>query len=457
MAPAKHVPDLLSFIEQGPSPFHCVAETVRRLQQAGGQSLDVGDAWDALAPLGLYYVADGGGLVAFRLGQSPPAEAGFRLIGAHTDSPNLRVKPAADVEAHGMQSLAVETYGGLLAYTWLDRDLGLAGKVVLADGRHGLVRIDEPLLRVPSLAIHLNRELGRDGLKLNQQKHMQPLWGVTAGAYESRGEAAADDGVTPTPRESPLRRILAAALCSAAKPTLAAVEPDQIVAWDLSLFDLNPPSVGGMDNAFIFSARLDNQAMCHAALMALLQGQAEGPTQVICLYDHEEVGSGSTTGAAGPLVEGILRRLAETEGPLACVGGLMRSVAHSWQLSADMAHAVHPNYPEKHEPAEGHRPLLNAGPVIKLNAQQRYASEAEGVAMFERLATARDVPVQRFVSRSDLPCGSTIGPISASRLGIRTVDVGNPMLSMHSIREQAGTEDHGQMIEVMSAFLQDDL
>ncbi len=446
-----HTQDLLRFIERGPSPYHCVAEASHRLQQQGARALDVGDSWDALAPGGLYFVAQDGGLVAFRLGKVAPVESGFRVLGAHTDSPNLRVKPAPDVEAHGYQSLGIETYGGLLAYTWLDRDLGLAGKVVLRDGRSALVRIDKPLLRVPSLAIHLNRDLRKDGLKLNHQKHMQPLWGLSLEAKPTGRQDRLDDDVEASPEVSILKRVLSNAL----QDRFLDIDDagHEIAAWDLSLFDLAVPQVGGLNEAFIFSARLDNQAMCHAVLQALFAASAAESTQLVCLYDHEEIGSASTTGAAGPLVEGILRRLAETEGPGACAGGLTRAVAHSLQVSADMAHAVHPGYPDKHEPGQGHRPRINGGPVIKLNAEQRYASAPEGVAMFERLCVACDVPVQRFVSRTDLPCGSTIGPLSASRLGMSTVDVGNPMLSMHSIREQAGTEDHDMMIRVLGAFL----
>lgn len=420
--------DLLDYIDASPTPRHCVAETAGRLRQAGFEEIAEADAW-TLQPGDGRYIVRGGTILALRVGQSPSVEAGFRLIGAHTDSPNLRVKPVPDVQSHGYQQLGVETYGGLLDYTWLDRDLGLAGGVVLTDGDSlvtRLVRIGRPILRVPSLAIHLNREVREKGLKLNAQNHLQPVLGL----------GGDEDGVTG------LVALLAGEL---------GVEAEQIVSWDLSLMDTAAPVVGGAKGEFIFSPRMDNQAMCHAALCALLEASPSAATQVICLYDHEEVGSGSAAGAAGNSVESLLRRLAETEGPGAVAGGLPRAIARSMQVSADMAHAVHPNYADRHEPQ--HMPHLNAGPVIKVNTQQRYATDAETAGHFEALCREADVPCQQFVNRTDLRCGSTIGPISAARLGVRTVDVGNPMLSMHAVREMGGAEDPPRMTRVMARFL----
>ena len=418
--------DLLDYIHASPTPRHCVVETAERLTQAGFSEITEADAW-TLGAGDARYIVRGGTLLAFRVGTSPAVEAGFRLIGAHTDSPNLRVKPVADVSTHGYQQLGVETYGGLLDYTWLDRDLGLAGGVVLT-GEAGLetrlVRIDRPIARVPSLAIHLNREVREKGLKLNAQTHLQPVLGL--GEDESGTLAA----------------LLAGEL---------GVDAEQIISWDLSLMDVAAPTVGGAGGEFIFSPRLDNQAMCHAALRALVQATPSHATQVICLYDHEEVGSGSVAGAAGNSVESLLRRLAETEGPGAVGGGLPRAIARSTQVSADMAHAVHPNYADRHEPQ--HMPRLNAGPVTKVNTQQRYATDAETAGLFETLCREADVPCQHFVNRTDLRCGSTIGPISAARLGVRTVDVGNPMLSMHAVREMGGSEDPPRMVCVMASFL----
>ena len=420
--------DLLDYVYASPSPRHCVAETVRRLDAAGFEEITEGDAW-SLSFGDERYLVRGGTVLAFRVGSAPAVEGGFRLIGAHTDSPNLRIKPVPDVRAQGYQQLGVETYGGLLDYTWLDRDLGMAGGVVIREEgalTTRLVRIDTPILRIPSLAIHLNREVREKGLKLNAQTHLQPVLGLSDGEDEV----------------SSLKALLASEL---------EVEPDQIVSWDLSVMDVVAPTVGGLRGEFIFCPRMDNQAMCHAALLALLDAPQAEATQVICLYDHEEVGSSSAAGAAGNSVEALLRRLTETEGPGAVPGGLPRAIARSLQVSADMAHAVHPNYADRHEPK--HMPHINAGPVIKVNTQQRYATDAETAGLFEALCEEAGVPCQTFVNRTDLRCGSTIGPISAARLGVRTVDVGNPMLSMHAIREMGGAQDPPWMTAVMTRFL----
>ncbi len=425
--------DLLDFVHASPTPAHCVAEVRRRLEEADFVALAEGEGW-ALEPGRGYFVARGGALVAFRVGSAPAVEAGLRLLGAHTDSPNLRIKPLADVRTKGYQQLGVETYGGLLEYTWLDRDLGLAGEIVyrtteVKELRTRLLRIDRPLLRIPSLAIHLNREIRDKGLKLNRQQHLSPILGLDA-------NPTSEDPV------GALRHLIGAELD---------IDPESILSWDLSLMDIVPPVVGGSRGEFIFCPRLDNQAMCHAALLALLRAEVTRATQVICLYDHEEIGSGSATGADSSLVEELLRRLVETEGPGAVIGGLARAVARGVMISADMAHAVHPNYVDRHEPM--HMPRLGGGPVIKVNSQQRYATTAETAAIFEALCQDEGVPYQKFVNRTDLACGSTIGPIASSRLGIRTVDVGNPMLSMHSIRETGSAEDPERMVAVMTRFL----
>jgi len=426
--PAVHptTADLLKFIDASPTPHHCVEESRRRAAAAGFAALDEKEAWSLEAGKG-YTVSRGGAIVAFRVGTAAPAEGGFRLVGAHTDSPNLRVKPNAYYTKEGYRQLGVEVYGGALTHTWLDRDLGLAGKVVCRGSAPGtfetrLVRVDRPILRVPSLAIHLDREVTKKGLVLNNQLHLPPLLAV---AHESL-----PDG---------LEGLLGAEL---------GVEADRILSWDLSLFDVQPSAIGGLRGDFVFAPRLDNQASCHASLTALLRAPAAASTQLACLYDHEEVGSGSTAGAGGSLVEDLLLRILRATG--AEGEALPRAIARSWQVSADMAHAVHPNFADKHDPH--HEPRLNGGPVIKVNAQQRYATDAEGEALFESLCLDAKVPFQKFVSRTDVACGSTIGPISSARLGVRTVDVGNPMLSMHSIREQGGAEDPERMTAVLERF-----
>ena len=425
--------DLLSFIDASPSPFHCVASSASRLVDGGFTQLIEREQWELESGKG-YFVVRSGALIAFRVGLESSVDAGFRLVGAHTDSPNLRLKPNADYQASGYAQVGVETYGGLLAYTWLDRDLGVSGRVALHGSDIGqietrLIDIRRPLFRIPSLAIHLNREIRSDGLKLNNQNHLPPMLGLATG-----------DGSVGA-----FEALLAEELD---------VEVDQILSWDLGLMDLQPSTLGGLDDAFVFAPRLDNQASCHAGITALLKAGPAKATALVALYDHEEVGSGSTSGASGSFVEDIMTRITEVEGPGAVQGGMQRAVASSFQVSADMAHAIHPNYSDKHEPR--HLPKINEGPVIKINAQQRYATDSVGEAIFEALCQRSEIPYQKFVTRTDLACGSTIGPLSASRLGVPTVDVGNPMLSMHSIREQCGSEDVAKMIDVLARLFTED-
>ena len=420
--------DLLAFIEEGPTPWHCVVETADRLDRAGFVELTEDAAeWPVAPGYGGYVVRDGGSIVAFRMGARPPAEAGFRIVGAHTDSPNLRLKSKPDVTSEGYALLGVQTYGGVLVPTWFDRDLGLAGRVTLRTGSSPLeletklVRIDRPIGRIPSLAIHLNREIREEGFKPNNQKHLPVVWGF--------------DG---TDRPS-LASFLSAEM---------GVDAASILGWDLCLYDVQPPSVGGVYEDFIYAPRLDNQASCHGALLALLDGDAPLPdtTAVVTLFDHEEIGSRTSRGAAGSLTRDVLGRLA---GDTAT--DLTRATTRSVMISADMAHGVHPNYADKHEP--NHKPMLNAGPVVKTHADWRYATETESSSVFRGLCADLGVPTQEFISRSDLACGSTIGPIVASSLGIRAVDVGNAMWSMHSIREMAGSRDHALMVRAMTGFL----
>jgi len=417
--------DLLRYIDASPTPWHCAAHSAERLSAHGFRHLREEDTFAATAGDGFFVVRDGA-IIAVRVGSESPSEAGFRLIGAHTDSPNLRLKPNPEVSKAGYRTLGVEVYGGALNYSWLDRDLGIAGRVfVRGEGpipTTRLVDLRRPLCRIPSLAIHLNREVNTDGLKLNTQQHLAPMFGMAGGKDEA----------------SALMSLLSVA---------AQVEVERILAWDLALVDVLPSSLGGLDEAFVFAPRLDNQASCHAALSALIAAKPSKSTQVICLYDHEEVGSLSTAGADGPLVELILRRLCGDGAE-----GFHRAMAKSWHVSADMAHAVHPNYEDRHEPQ--HKPVLNGGPVIKSNSNQRYATTGEGAALFTALAQDAGVPIQKFVTRTDLACGTTIGPIAAAKLGVRTVDVGNPMLSMHSAREQAGSHDVGRMVAIMTRFLE---
>jgi aspartyl aminopeptidase len=422
------VTDLLAYIDASPSPFHAVLESKRRLLAAGFRQVHERDAWELAPGDKAFVVRDGGSIAAFEIGSAPPEEAGVRLIGAHTDSPTLRVKPNPELGREGYRQLAVEAYGGALYSTWLDRDLAIAGRVVVqgegASVHSELVRLDELALRIPNLAIHLNRGVN-DSLALNAQQHLVPVIGL--------GDRAGFS----------LREQLVKAL-----PNIA---PECVLGWDLSLFTLEPARLGGLARELIFAPRLDNLSSCHAGLRALIESSGPRPhTRAVVLFDHEEVGSQSARGAGSLMLRGLLSRVLEVFGP-ETESRLQRTVARSFLLSGDMAHGVHPNYADRHEP--GHRPLLGQGPVIKLNSNQGYGTDGETWALIEQLAASVQAKVQRFVVRSDLGCGSTIGPISAARLGIRTVDIGNPMLSMHSSREMAAATDVEPMIRLTRQFL----
>ncbi|HET9622608.1 MAG TPA: M18 family aminopeptidase [Kofleriaceae bacterium] len=407
--------DLLAFLRDAPTPFHAVAEGQRRLDAAGFARLAETDRWDALAPGKYQVTTTGTNLFAFVL---PAGERrAFRIVGAHTDSPNLRLKPQPEYTSEGYAQLGVEVYGGVLLNSWLDRDLGLAGRVLVrgsAGVERKLVTLARPLLRVPQLAIHLDREVNDKGLVLNKQEHMAPIWGLADGARSLDALLADEVG-------------------------------GDVIASELMLFDLTPPTRGGQNDELIFSARLDNLAMCHAALTAITGVSAASSIAAIALFDHEEVGSESVAGAGSAVLPRLLERLLPDR------ERFHQACARSSCISADMAHAVHPNYASRHEPR--HKPKLNGGPVIKTNAQQRYATTAETATMFAELCRAEDVPVQHYAVRTDLPCGSTIGPITSTLLGIPTVDVGNPMLSMHSAREMAGSRDPALMTRVLTRYL----
>ena len=448
--------DLLAYIDCSPTPYHAVAESVRRLAAADFAPIHESERWEFAPGDRRFVIRNDGSLIALQVGSESPADAGFRIIGAHTDSPNLRLKPLADVDSHGYRQLAVEPYGGVLLHSWLDRDLSLAGRVTIREpgpppedravGRRGssgreatraqdghtsnlLLDFARPLLRVPNLAIHLQRELAREGLKLDAQKHLVPIAGL--------------EGAPP------LAEWIATEL---REQQLADVAPEAILAFDLMTYDVQPSSVIGARGEFLCAPRLDNLASCHAAVTALLSAPAEPTppfTCAIALYDHEEVGSRSAAGAAGSFLADVIERTVSGFAG-AAPQGFARARAQSILISADMAHAVHPNYADRHEP--GHRPLIGGGPVIKQNAGQAYASDAATAGEFANLCAQAGVSPQVFVSRSDLACGSTIGPITAARLGIPTVDVGNAMLSMHSCREMAGVADVGPMIDVLAKF-----
>ena len=417
---------LLDFITASPSPWHAVATCEAQLLGAGFTRLSEGARWN-LERGGSYYVVRGGAsIIAFVLGSESAAEAGLRIIGAHTDSPGLRLKPKPAEDAQGMLRLAVEVYGGPILATFADRDLGLAGRVNLrtADGHAThLVHFDEPLLRLPNLAIHMNREVNEAGLKFNKQTELPLLMGVSE---------------TDKSAEQRFRGLIAGKLD---------VQPAELLTWELIACDTQKGAFWGPVQEFIASSQLDNLASCHAALSALLATPTPAATCLCAFFDHEEVGSESAAGAGGSFLADVIQRLAANAG--LDVEDQRRLLAHSFFISADMAHAWQPNFPAAYEP--GHRVMVNGGPVIKSNANHRYSTSAETAARFMAICEEAGIPCQQYAHRTDLGCGSTIGPIVAARLGIASVDVGSPLWAMHSIRESAGALDHDYMIAALTA------
>jgi len=418
--------DLLQFIARSPTAAHAVAAAVARLEAAGFRPLDEGDAWQLTPGDACYVVRNHHALVAFRVGRGDPASAGFRLVGAHTDAPGLRLKPNPAYLNQGYLQLGVEVYGGPLLATWVDRDLTIAGKLFVREPkgppRPVLVQSDRPLCRIPLLAIHFQREVNEQGLKFDKQKHLPPIVGV-GGERELKFDR--------------LLKLLADG---------ANVDVKQVVASDLEIVDSQPPALGGLDDNLIFAPRIDNLAGSHAALEALIGQRKPGQaSSVVALFDSEEVGSQTVGGAGSFFVDGVLERLVTLAG--GSREGYLRALAHSFQISVDAAHAVHPNFSEFHD--ANHKVALNRGPVLKVNAQQRYATSPETAHWFEYCCQRAKVPVQRYIHRTDLMAGTTIGPISATRLGVPTVDVGSPILAMHSIRETGGALDQELMIKAL--------
>ncbi len=420
-----YIDRLFEFLARSPTPYHAVSNIQSRLQAAGFQGLREGHSWGKLNP-GRYYVTrNDSSLIAIKLNQ-PVEEKGFRLIGAHTDSPCLKIKPNAVSISHGYARLGVEVYGSASLHPWFDRDLAMAGRITLRTRtgkiENRLINIDRPIAFIPSLAIHLDRD-GTERRNINKQKHLPPVI------------CRCDDDTMS----------FSAVLENQLRREYPEIRIDQVLAFELSLYDHQPAARVGLNQEFIVSARLDNLLSCHAATDAII-GANESSNQVLVLNDHEEVGSGSTSGADGPFLLSVLRRLCETEETL------QRALSHSMMVSADNAHGVHPNYAELHEPK--HQPLINKGPVIKLNSNQRYATNSETEGLFKQVCQHQQLPYQEVVVRSDMGCGSTIGPITATRLGVRTVDIGVPQLGMHSIRELAGIEDQVILRSAMTGFYQ---
>lgn len=415
---------LLDFIDASPSPWHAVTHVENALTTHGFKKLDERDAWQ-FNPGGKYFVVrDGGSIIAFVLGQDAIAEHGFRIVGAHTDSPGLRLKPKAAYSTEGIAQLGVEVYGGPILATFTDRDLSLAGRVIVktASGfSTHLIKLDQPIARLPNLAIHMNREVNEKGLALNKQTGLPLIFGHAANSDTAR-------------------QLLSDTLANSLQ-----VSASDILSWDLALYDTQTGSFWGIAQEFIANSQLDNLASCHAALEALISTEKPQATCICALFDHEEVGSESATGAGGSFLLDVLERISHTQ--KLTREDKLRSFSHSFFISADMAHAFHPNHAGSYEPC--HHVQVNQGPVIKTNANQRYSTNAATAARFIQLCEQAGVPYQQYAHRTDLGCGSTIGPIMAAQLGIATVDVGNPMWAMHSIRESAGVLDHSYMIATL--------
>ena len=416
-----HVADLAAFVDASPSSHHAAAEGARRLAAEGFAAQAESAEWSS-EPGGHYVIRDGA-LIAWRIPDTPRSFMPFRILGSHTDSTGFTLKPRPDMIGYGWQQLGVEIYGAPLLNSWLDRELGLAGRLVLSDGSTQLVRT-EAIMRIPQLAIHLDRSVNDEGLKLDKQLHTAPVWSVGHPGLHVLDHVAHADGCL-------------------------AVDIDD---YDLRVYDTARPAVFGPHQEFFASARLDNLSSMHASLVALINSGETDAIQMIAAFDHEELGSASRSGASGPLLADIMTRISASLG--ATLDQRHRSLAESFCLSADTGHAIHPNYPGRHDPVN--QPLLNSGPLLKINANQRYATDGRGAALWRRVCRKAGVPTQEFVSNNAMPCGSTIGPLTATRLGIATVDVGIPTLSMHSARELAGTDDPLALTRAMEGFLAGD-
>ena len=409
---------LISFLNSSPTPFHAVSGMQGLLERDGFVCLKEVEAW-TLGP-GKYFVTrNQSSIIAFVLGTEDVVASGIRLVGAHTDSPCLKVKPVPETLYHGYLQLGIEIYGGVLLNPWFDRDLALAGRLTVKKPggtiANQLINIRQAVATIPSLAIHLDRD-ANNSRKVNPQTDMAPI------LLQRKEDTTLADLLTEYTQDG-----------------------DEILSSELSFYDVNPARIIGMNRDFIAGARLDNLLSCYTGLMSLLEADTSLTSLLVC-NDHEEVGSGSAAGAAGSFLKDVLGRIIPT-------ASLHRALAGSLLISTDNAHGIHPNYADKHD--SNHGPLLNRGPAIKYNANQRYATNSETAGYFKSLCSKADVPCQEFVNRADMACGSTIGPITATGIGVRTLDVGVPTFAMHSVRELAGAKDAFALHKVLSGFYRD--
>ena len=430
MTPKQQVQDLLNFIDKSPSAFHAVQSIKEKLQAVDFECLDEKQKW-SLKPSGRYYVIrDDSSIIFFIAGKKSLADSGYKILGAHTDSPGLKIKPNPVKNSDGLLRLGVEVYGGPILATFTDRDLSLAGRISYKNSDNEissqLIQFNNPLLRLPNLAIHMNRTVNEDGLKLHKQTEL-PL--IISTAIEEQLS------------ENYFYSVL---------EKQSSIPATDILSWELNVYDTQKGTFWGDEQQFYCNSQLDNLASCHAGLQAILNEKTlQTENTVLCaFFDHEEIGSESTKGADGSFLPDILERIAFANNMDR--EEYSRVLANSFMISADMAHAYQPNFPSAYEPE--HKVIVNKGPVIKINANHRYTSESVSEAMFMNWCNQVEVPFQKYSHRTDIPCGSTIGPMTSARLGIRTVDVGNPMWAMHSIRESAGVSDHTYMLNVLSHF-----
>ena len=416
-----HALALCRFIDDSPSPFHVAMNAATLLEASGFRSTGL----DSSEGAGKFVSVVDGSLIAWVVPEGARADTPFRIVGAHTDSPNLHLKPSPNADAHGYRRLGVETYGGVLLNSWLDRDLGLSGRLAVRSGNAvemKLVKISEPLLRIPQLAIHLDRDISSKGLLLNKQAHMAPVYGLSS------------------PDSKDMMTLVASA---------AGVAVSDIVGSELMLHDTAPSQFIGAQQEFVSAPRLDNQLSCHAAVTSIGGVASSDVISMVVLFDHEEVGSVSATGAATSSLPRLLTSITSSIGGSA--SDHQAALSHSLFISSDNAHATHPNYAERHEPQ--HHVAMNDGPVLKFNSNQRYTTNAKSEGIFRLAAERAGVHTQEFVSRSDLPCGSTIGPTVSALLGMNAFDVGCPQLAMHSCRELAGTNDAWDLTLLLAELL----
>lgn len=422
--------DLMAMLDASPVNFLAAGYVEEQLRAAGFTHLDAGKPFPMLVPgKGYFITKNHSALFAFRMGTAHPSEVGFKLICAHSDSPGFRIKPAAEMYTEGgVVKLNTEVYGGPILYTWFDRPLSLAGRVLLRSANPlkpevRRLKIDRPLLVIPHIAIHFNRQVN-EGNHLSKQVDMLPVIGIINEKLEA---------------DNLIVKVIAEEL---------SVPMGDILDFDLSLYDTQKAQLVGLNNEFISCGRLDDLAMVHAGLHALLHSTATPMTQVLAVFDNEETGSGTKQGAASPVLRNLLERVVTNDGSPA--DGLYRALEHSFMISADMAHALHPNYPGKHDPTN--HPVMGGGPVIKINANQKYVTDAESAAVFAEVCRLAEVPCQYFVNHSDMAGGSTLGNILTSQLPMRGVDMGNPMWGMHSVRETAAVIDHEYACKAFTTF-----